>query len=57
MINTIERQGGENEKSGFCSLLLGQSVIGWILGAREERKERDNKKKKRDAQRVRNMKK
>lgn len=44
MINTI---GGKNEKSGFCSLLLGESAIGWILGAREERKERDNKKKER----------
>lgn len=45
MINTIEGQGGENEKSGFCSLLLGESAIGWILGAWEERKKRDNKKR------------
>lgn len=55
MINTIERQGAKNEKSGFCSLLLGESAAGCFLGAREERKERDNKKRK-DAQRVRNMK-
>lgn len=45
MINTIARQGGKNEKSGFCSLLLGESAVGWMLGAREERKERDLKKK------------
>lgn len=53
MRNTMGKEGGENEKSGFCSLLLAASETGCILGDREEREERGGEEN--EVQRGRNM--